>query len=68
MSLCRLHLLLVFVFVNNPLLDRTYELNYSVSIFLWQVVELDSCVISLAVLAISVPHDCLNLITSTSIV
>ena len=68
MSLCRLHLLLVFVFVNNRLLDRTYELNYSVSIFLWQVVELDSCIISLAVLAISVPHDCLNLITSTSIV
>lgn len=68
MSLCRLHLLLVFVFVNNRLLDRTYELNYSIAVSLWQVIELESRIVCLTVLAVCVPHNSLYLVSSTCIV
>ena len=68
MSLCRLHLLLVFVFVNNPLLDRTYELNYSIAVCLWQVIELESRIVCLTIFAVCVPHNSLYLVSSTCIV
>ena len=49
-------------------LYRLQELHHSVPVFLGQVVELLGRLVSVALLAVSVPHDGLNLVARAAVV
>ena len=54
--------------MNLQILDGAQEHHYGVTVCLGQVVEFHRRVVCLAVLAVAMPHDCLYLVASTSIV
>ena len=62
------NLSLCFILYNCTCLNRANELHHRISIGFWQIVEFLCSLESLAVGAVSMPHDGFNFVACTSIV